>query len=137
MGQRDPKSPLTPREELLLKAAKEIVVKFIEVGRVSPGSLPPGYLDFAGGSCPLTWGRTRVLCAATVAEQVPPFRLHTGGGWVTAEYAMLPRATPSRMEREAVRGRGGGRTHEISRLIGRALRGVGDLGGLGPRTGIL
>jgi ribonuclease PH len=100
-------------------------------------SLTPGYLDFAEGSCLLTWGRTRVLCAATVVDQVPPFRFHTGGGWVTAEYAMLPRATHSRMERESVRGRVGGRTHEISRLIGRALRAVVDLDALGPRTVIL
>jgi ribonuclease PH len=70
-------------------------------------------------------------------EQVPPFRLHSGGGWVTSEYAMLPRATHTRLEREAVRGRQGGRTLEISRLIGRALRAVVDLQALGPRTVIL
>ena len=100
-------------------------------------ALAPGYLDFAEGSCLVSWGRTRVLCAATVSEQVPPYRLHTGGGWVTSEYAMLPRATHSRMERESVQGRVGGRTYEISRLIGRALRAVVDLNALGPRTVIL
>jgi ribonuclease PH len=100
-------------------------------------ALTPGYLDFAEGSCLVSWGRTRVLCAATVVEQVPPFRVHTGGGWVTGEYAMLPRATHTRMEREALRGRPGGRTLEISRLIGRALRAVVDLSALGPRTVIL
>jgi ribonuclease PH len=102
-----------------------------------PVALTPGYLDFAEGSCLITWGRTRVVCAATVAEQVPPFRVHTGGGWVTGEYAMLPRATHPRQEREALRGRVGGRTQEISRLIGRALRAVVDLTALGPRTVIL
>lgn len=99
--------------------------------------LEPGCLDFAEGSCLITWGRTRVLCAASVLEQVPPFRVHSGGGWVTAEYAMLPRATHSRRERESFTGRAGGRTLEISRLIGRALRAVVDLKALGPRTVIL
>jgi ribonuclease PH len=97
-------------------------------------SSTPGYLDFAEGSCLITWGRTRVICAATVAEQVPPFRLHTGGGWVTGEYAMLPRATHPRQDRESLRGRVGGRTLEIQRLIGRSLRAVVDLQALGPRT---
>jgi len=107
------------------------------VDQLRPVTLTPGYLDFAEGSCLVNWGRTRVLCAATVAEQVPPFRVHSGGGWVTGEYAMLPRATHSRTEREALRGRPGGRTLEISRLIGRALRAVVDLDALGPRTVIL
>jgi ribonuclease PH len=105
--------------------------------QLRPLVLTPGYLDFAEGSCLVSWGRTRVLCAATVAEQVPPFRLGSGGGWVTAEYAMLPRATHSRMERESLKGRVGGRTSEISRLIGRALRAGVDLSALGPRTLIL
>ncbi len=100
-------------------------------------SLTPGYLDFAEGSCLITWGRTRVLCAATVTETVPPFRLESGGGWVTAEYAMLPRATHTRTERESRRGGPAGRTQEISRLIGRSLRAVVDLAALGPRTVIL
>ncbi len=99
-------------------------------------AITPNYLDFAEGSCLITWGRTRVICAATVMETVPPFRLASGGGWVTGEYAMLPRATHSRGVRES-RGRIGGRTHEISRLIGRSLRAVVDLMTLGPRTVIL
>ncbi len=100
-------------------------------------SLTPGYLDFAEGSCLINWGRTRVLCAATVLETVPAFRLASGGGWVTAEYAMLPRATHGRTERESRRGQLGGRTQEISRLIGRSLRAAMDLQALGPRTVIL
>ena len=98
--------------------------------------IAPGYLDFAEGSCLITWGRTRVLCAATVQETVPPFRLERGG-WVTAEYAMLPRATHGRQERESRRGQIGGRTQEISRLIGRSLRAAVDLTALGPRTVVL
>jgi len=105
--------------------------------RLREVSLTPGYLEFAEGSCLITCGRTRVLCAATVLETVPPFRLGSGGGWVTAEYAMLPRATHSRMERESRRGQIGGRTQEISRLIGRSLRAAVDLKALGPRTVIL
>jgi len=105
--------------------------------RLRPVSLTPGYLDFAEGSCLITWGRTRVLCAATVLETVPPFRLASGGGWVTAEYAMLPRASHGRQERESRRGQLGGRTQEISRLIGRSLRAAVDLKALGPRTVIL
>jgi ribonuclease PH len=97
-------------------------------------TITPGYLDFAEGSCLITWGRTRVICAASVSEQVPPFRLHSGGGWVTGEYAMLPRATHPRQDRESLKGRVGGRTLEIQRLIGRSLRAVVDLQALGPRT---
>ncbi|MGO8762208.1 MAG: ribonuclease PH [Desulfobaccales bacterium] len=97
-------------------------------------AITPGYLDFADGSCLITWGRTRVICAATVTEQVPPFRIASGGGWVTGEYAMLPRATHPRGERESLKGRVGGRTLEIQRLIGRSLRAVVDLSALGPRT---
>ena len=105
--------------------------------RLRPVSLTPGYLDFAEGSCLVTWGRTRVLCAATVVETVPAFRQAKGGGWVTAEYAMLPRASHGRQERESRLGRLGGRTQEISRLIGRSLRAAVDLQALGPRTVIL
>ena len=97
-------------------------------------AITPGYLDFADGSCLITWGRTRVICAATVTEQVPPFRIASGGGWVTGEYAMLPRATHPRGDRESLKGRVGGRTMEIQRLIGRSLRAVVDLAALGPRT---
>jgi len=100
-------------------------------------TITPGYLDFAEGSALVSWGRTRVLCAATVLEQVPPFRQPTGGGWVTAEYAMLPRATETRQAREGPGGRAGGRTFEIQRLIGRSLRAVMDLSALGERTVLL
>ncbi len=89
---------------------------------------------WAEGSCRIRAGDTEVLCAATIADRVPPHLRGKGTGWVTAEYAMLPRATAERSERESVRGRLGGRTHEIQRLIGRSLRGVVDLGKLGERT---
>lgn len=79
-------------------------------------------------------GQTRVLCAATIEDRVPPFLKGKGSGWVTAEYAMLPRATPTRSRRESVEGRLGGRTHEIQRLIGRSLRAVMNLAALGERT---
>jgi len=100
-------------------------------------AIAPGYLDFAEGSCLVTWGRTRVICAATVSATVPSFRVASGGGWVTGEYAMLPRATHPRQDRESWRGRAGGRTLEIQRLIGRSLRAVVDLQALGPRTVIV
>jgi len=102
-----------------------------------PISITPNCLDFAEGSALVTWGRTRVLCAASVLEKVPPFLLHGGQGWVTAEYAMLPRSTTTRQEREGRRDQVGGRTYEIQRLVGRALRAVVDLKALGPRTVVL
>src|SRR4051812_46185085 len=80
------------------------------------------WLDHAAGSVLVEFGRTRVLCAASASEGVPRWRKGSGLGWVTAEYAMLPAATDTRSDRESVRGRIGGRTHEISRLIGRSLR---------------
>ncbi len=94
------------------------------------------YLDHAEGSALLELGSTKVLCAATVEEKIPPWMRNQGisGGWVTAEYSMLPRSTPTRHVREAVRGRLQGRTQEIQRLIGRALRAVVDLEALGERT---
>jgi ribonuclease PH len=99
-----------------------------------PVKITPGVLDFAEGSCLVQFGRTRVLCAASVEDRQPPFLRNTGSGWVTGEYSMLPRATPTRTQRESERGRPGGRTQEIQRLIGRALRGVVNLELLGPRT---
>jgi ribonuclease PH len=99
-----------------------------------PVSFVPNYLKFAEGSVLVEYGDTRVLCSASVEEQVPSFLAGSGQGWVTGEYSMLPRATPTRNAREATRGRLGGRTHEIQRLIGRALRGVIDLQALGERT---
>lgn len=99
-----------------------------------PVSIEPGYLRFAEGSCLISVGETRVLCAATLEERVPPWMKGRGTGWVTAEYAMLPRATQERTQREASKGRLGGRTHEIQRIIGRALRAVTDFARLGERT---
>lgn len=89
---------------------------------------------YAEGSVLIEVGDTKVICTASVEEGVPPFRRDSGEGWLTAEYAMLPRATGTRSPREAARGRIGGRTHEIQRLIGRALRAVVDFQMLGPRT---
>ncbi len=100
-------------------------------------SITPGYLDYAEGSALVNWGRTRVLCAASVLETVPPFREYSGGGWVTGEYGMLPRSTHTRQAREGLGGKVSGRTYEIQRLIGRSLRAVVDLQSLGPRTVVL
>jgi len=99
-----------------------------------PVSLTLGVLKWAEGSCRIKAGDTEILCAATIADRVPPHLRGKGTGWVTAEYAMLPRATAERTERESVKGRLGGRTHEIQRLVGRSLRGVVDLARLGERT---
>jgi ribonuclease PH len=98
-----------------------------------PVSLEPGIAKYAEGSCLARFGDTHVLCTATVEERVPPFLRNTGKGWVTAEYGMLPRSTHTRTDREAARGRQSGRTQEIQRLIGRSLRAVTDLNGLGER----
>src|SRR5262245_49488595 len=95
------------------------------------------WLDHAEGSVLVEFGRTRVLCAASFTEGVPRWLKGKGTGWVTAEYAMLPRATNTRSERESVKGRIGGRTHEISRLIGRSLRAVIDTKALGENTIVL
>lgn len=95
------------------------------------------WLEHAEGSVLVEFGRTRVLCAASVTEGVPRWLKGQGRGWVTAEYAMLPRATNTRSDRESVRGRVGGRTHEISRLVGRSLRGCVDLGALGEHTVVI
>jgi ribonuclease PH len=97
-------------------------------------SIEPNYLEFAEGSVLIGVGRTRVICAATLDDRVPPWMKGRGSGWITAEYAMLPRATQERTPRESSKGRPGGRTHEIQRLIGRALRAVTDLSALGERT---
>lgn len=94
-------------------------------------SLEPGYAKYAEGSCLVRFGDTHVLCTASVDERVPPFMRNSGLGWVTAEYGMLPRSTVSRTDREAARGRQSGRTQEIQRLIGRALRAVTDRKALG------
>jgi len=99
-----------------------------------PISFELGVQKWAEGSCRVRFGDTEVLCAATIVDRVPPHLRGKGTGWVTAEYSMLPRATAERTDRESVRGKIGGRTHEIQRLIGRSLRGVVDLTKLGERT---
>jgi ribonuclease PH len=96
--------------------------------------LQRGFTKYAEGSVLVEFGDTRVLCTASVEERVPPFLRDTGRGWVTAEYGMLPRATNTRTDREAARGKQSGRTQEIQRLIGRSLRAVVDLEALGSRT---
>jgi ribonuclease PH len=96
-----------------------------------------GWLDHAEGSVLVEFGATRVLCAASVAEEVPRWRRGSGQGWVTAEYAMLPRSTNTRSDRESVKGRLGGRTQEISRLIGRSLRACVDPKALGENSIII
>jgi ribonuclease PH len=102
-----------------------------------PITFERGWLDQAEGSCLVSFGRTRVLCAASFTAGVPRWLKGSGKGWVTAEYAMLPRATDSRSDRESVKGKLGGRTHEISRLIGRSLRAIIDMDQLGENTIVL
>src|SRR5712692_2192733 len=97
-------------------------------------TLTPNYLDHAEGSVFVEAGRTKVICAASIEDRVPQFLRNSGKGWVTAEYGMLPRATNTRMQREASAGKVGGRTQEIQRLIGRALRSITNLAALGERT---
>jgi ribonuclease PH len=99
-----------------------------------PVKITPGYLPYAEGSVLIEMGLTRVVCAASLDERVPPFLRNSGQGWITAEYAMLPRATQQRTPRETGRGGPSGRTHEIQRLIGRSLRAVADMKVLGERT---
>jgi ribonuclease PH len=103
-------------------------------GQLRDTTLTPDYLLHAEGSVLIEAGRTRVICAASVEDRVPPFLRNTGKGWITAEYGMLPRATTTRMQREASAGKVGGRTQEIQRLIGRSLRSVANLPALGERT---
>jgi ribonuclease PH len=96
--------------------------------------ITPGYLNYAEGSVLMEMGKTRVLCAATLEDRVPPFLKGTGRGWVTAEYSMLPRSTLTRTQRDSAQGRVNGRSQEIQRLIGRSLRGIIDLAALGERN---
>src|SRR5487761_240581 len=105
--------------------------------QMRPVNLIADYIHTAEGSVLIEVGNTRVICTASVEETVPTFLRNSGKGWVTAEYGMLPRATLTRTPREAARGRVGGRTHEIQRLIGRSLRAAVDLKALGERTIIL
>jgi ribonuclease PH len=99
-----------------------------------PVRITPNYLAFPEGSTLIEMGLTKVLCTVTAEDRVPPFLRGRGSGWVTAEYAMLPRSTQTRTPRESVQGRIGGRTQEIQRLIGRALRAVTKMEALGERT---
>jgi ribonuclease PH len=102
--------------------------------QLRPITIERGWSKHAEGSVLVSFGDTKVLCTASVTEGVPRWRRGSGEGWVTAEYAMLPRSTNTRSDRESVRGKIGGRTHEISRLIGRSLRGVIDLRALSENT---
>src|SRR5438094_1251042 len=102
--------------------------------QMRPVNIVPNYISTAEGSALIEVGNTRVICTASVEETVPAFLRNSGKGWITAEYGMLPRSTLTRSPRESARGRVGGRTHEIQRLIGRSLRAVTDLQRLGERS---
>jgi ribonuclease PH len=102
--------------------------------QLRPISIVPDFITTAEGSALIEVGNTRVICTASIEETVPPFMRNSGKGWVSSEYAMIPRATLTRTPREVVKGRPSGRTHEIQRLIGRSLRSVTDLSQLGERT---
>jgi ribonuclease PH len=99
-----------------------------------PVVITPRFMKHAEGSALIEVGDTRVVCTVSIEDRVPPFRKGMGEGWITSEYGMLPRATSSRVQREAARGKPSGRTHEIQRLIGRSLRAVVDMRALGERT---
>src|SRR5262252_35728 len=102
--------------------------------QMRPVKIVPDFIHTAEGSALIEVGNTRVICTASVEESVPNFLRNSGKGWITSEYAMIPRATLTRTPRESSKGRVGGRTHEIQRLIGRSLRAVTDLGRLGERS---
>ena len=102
--------------------------------QMRPVNIVPDFISTAEGSCLIELGNTRVICTATIEDTVPPFLRNSGKGWVTSEYGMLPRSTLTRSPREVTKGRAGGRTHEIQRLIGRSLRAVTDMAKLGERT---
>src|SRR5947209_18621691 len=99
-----------------------------------PVNIIPDFIHTAEGSCLIEGGNTRVICTASIEPTVPHFLRNSGKGWITSEYAMSPRATLTRTARESAKGRIGGRTHEIQRLIGRSMRAVADLTRLGERT---
>lgn len=105
--------------------------------QLRPIKFERNWLENAEGSCLVHFGRTRVLCVATFSEGVPRFKKDSGEGWVTAEYAMLPRSTESRSDRESVKGKLGGRTQEISRLVGRSLRAIVNNKAMGENTIVL
>ena len=134
-------TPDGPLSYNLLMAHSSAPVFFRHDGRATdalrPLTLEPGFVRTAEGSVLISVGNTRVLCNATIENGVPGWLRNSGRGWVTAEYAMLPRSTVTRTARESERGKIGGRTHEIQRLIGRSLRSVIDMQALGERTVIL
>ena len=135
-----PRHPSSPKP--VQWASMEATQKFFRAEGRTPSQLrtvrlTPGYVATAEGSVLIEVGNTRVLCNATVEQGVPTWLRNSGRGWVTAEYGMLPRATLTRTPRESERGKVGGRTHEIQRLIGRSLRAVIDMQALGERTVIL
>ncbi len=103
-------------------------------GQLRSVTITPGYIKHSEGSVLIEMGDTRVICAAKLEDRVPPFLRNSGRGWITAEYGMLPSSSPTRIAREAARGRIGGRTHEIQRLIGRSLRAIANLEALGEKT---
>jgi ribonuclease PH len=105
-----------------------------KLDQMRPAKITRNYLKGAPGSVLIEMGDTKVICTATIEEQVPPFLRNKGVGWLTAEYGMLPRSSPQRIRRESSAGKVGGRTHEIQRLIGRSLRAVVDLSVIGERT---
>src|SRR5439155_209868 len=102
--------------------------------QMRPVKIIPDYIAMAEGSALIEVGNTRVICTASIEETVPSFLRNSGKGWITSEYAMIPRSTLTRTPRESSKGRIGGRTHEIQRLIGRSLRAVTDLNKIGERT---
>src|SRR6185503_11394680 len=127
-GRREGDRPMTIGNRPTLRADGRTAAQ------LRPVSFQLGVQKWAEGSCLVRFGDTQVLCAASIADRVPPHLRGKGTGWVTAEYSMLPRATAERTDRESVKGKLGGRTHEIQRLIGRSLRDAVDLTRLGERT---
>ncbi len=99
-----------------------------------PVLIERNYTKFAHGSVLIAVGNTKVICTAFIEDSVPPHKKNTGEGWITAEYSLLPGSTPRRVSRESSRGKVGGRTHEIQRLIGRSMRAIADLSAIGERT---
>jgi len=99
-----------------------------------PVSIERNYTKFAHGSVLIAVGNTKVICTASIEDSVPPHKKNSGEGWITAEYSLLPGSTPRRVPRESSRGKVGGRTHEIQRLIGRSMRAIADLSAIGERT---
>ena len=127
---------LTPKtlSGLVYANGKLVRANHREASHTRPVKIVPDFISSAEGSALIRLGETQVICTASVEEGVPPFRKGMGQGWISSEYAMIPRATETRTPREAARGRQSGRTMEIQRLIGRSLRGVTDLAKLGERT---